>query len=103
MPVVFAEHDTYPAIADVTGGFVYARLQKGEDSILTGYPPAALDAWAQRLRLWAEGREPDDLPRIEPDRHAGVRPREVFVYFIHEGKVRAPAAAMALIERLRQM
>jgi hypothetical protein len=24
----------------------------------------------------------------------------VFVYFIHEGKVRAPAAAMALIERL---
>jgi hypothetical protein len=23
-----------------------------------------------------------------------------FVYFIHEGKVRAPAAAMALIERL---
>jgi uncharacterized protein YecE (DUF72 family) len=103
MPVAFAEHDTYPAIADVTGGFVYARLQKGEDSIATGYPPAALDAWAQRVRLWAEGREPDDLPRIEPDRRAGVRPREVFVYFIHEGKVRAPAAAMALIERLRQM
>jgi hypothetical protein len=24
----------------------------------------------------------------------------VFVYFIHEGKVRAPAAAMAMIERL---
>jgi uncharacterized protein YecE (DUF72 family) len=103
MPVVFAEHDTYPAIADVTGGFVYARLQKGEDSIATGYPFAALDAWAQRVRLWAEGREPDDLPRVESDRHAGVRPREVFVYFIHEGKVRAPAAAMALIERLRQM
>ena len=27
-------------------------------------------------------------------------PRDVFVYFIHEGKVRAQAAAMALIERL---
>jgi len=24
----------------------------------------------------------------------------VFIYFIHEGKLRAPAAAMALIERL---
>ena len=30
-PVVFAEHGKYPAIADVTGDFVYARLQKGND------------------------------------------------------------------------
>src|SRR5262245_5621507 len=37
-PVVFAEHETYPAIADVTGDFVYARLQKGKDSIAAGYP-----------------------------------------------------------------
>ncbi len=103
MPVVFAEHPTYPAIADVTGDFVYARLQMGEDSIPTGYSPTALDAWARRLRRWAEGREPDDLPRVEPDRPATVQPREVFVYFIHEGKVRAPAAAMALIERLRRV
>jgi uncharacterized protein YecE (DUF72 family) len=101
-PVAFAEHRAYPAIADVTGGFIYARLQMGEDSALTGYPPAALDAWAQRVRVWATGREPDDLPRVEPDRQASAQPREVFVYFIHEGKVRAPAAAMALIERLRQ-
>lgn len=101
-PVVFAEHRTYPAIADVTGGFIYARLQMGMDSVPTGYPPAALDVWAQRVQLWAKGGEPDDLSRVELDRHAGVRPREVFVYFIHEGKVRAPAAAMALIERLRR-
>ena len=102
IPVVFAEHRTYPAIADVTGEFIYARLQMGEDSVATGYPPAALDAWAQRVRAWASGHEPDDLPRVEPDKHASVSPREVFVYFIHEGKVRAPAAAMALIERLGQ-
>ena len=31
IPVVFADHATYPAIADVTGDFVYARLQKGTD------------------------------------------------------------------------
>jgi uncharacterized protein YecE (DUF72 family) len=72
----------------------------GEDSVPTGYPPAALDAWARRVRLWAEGGEPGDLPRVEPDRDATARPREVFVYFIHEGKVRAPAAAISLIERL---
>jgi uncharacterized protein YecE (DUF72 family) len=99
IPVVFAEHATYPAIADVTGDFVYARLQKGKDDIATGYPPKALDKWAARIRAWAQGREPDDLPRIQ-DKSPNARPRDVFAYFIHEGKVRAPAAAMALIERL---
>ena len=28
------------------------------------------------------------------------KPRDVFMYFIHEAKVRAPAAAMALMERV---
>lgn len=101
VPVVFAEHPTYPAIADLTGPFVYARLQMGEDSIPTGYQPAALDAWAGRARCWAQGRSPDDLPRLEPDRSESVQPHEVFIYFIHEGKVRAPAAALALIDRLK--
>src|SRR3954468_191664 len=41
MPVAFAEHDTYPAIADVTGDFVYARLQKGDEKLKAGYPPKA--------------------------------------------------------------
>ena len=49
--------------------------------------------------LWAKGGEPDDLPRVDKG-SAGKQPRDVFVYFIHEGKVRAPAAAMAMIERL---
>jgi uncharacterized protein YecE (DUF72 family) len=101
IPPVFAEHDTFPAIADVTGDFVYARLQKADDSIATGYPPKALDAWAGRVRAWASGQQPDDLAQVEPDHRPAATPREVFVYFIHEGKVRAPAAAMALIERLK--
>jgi uncharacterized protein YecE (DUF72 family) len=100
VPVVFAEHATYPALADVTGDFVYARLQKGEDAIKTAYPPKALDQWAQRLRTWAGGRVPDDLPRVEKDRGIAAKPRDVFAYVIHEGKIRAPAAAMALIERV---
>ena len=48
--VVYAEHQKYPGIADVTGDFVYARLQKGEDTIPTAYPPKALDAWAGRAQ-----------------------------------------------------
>lgn len=99
IPVVFAEHATYPAIADITGEFVYARLQKGKDNVKTGYPPKALDLWAKRAQLWAKGGEPADLPRIG-GKQKDDKPRDVFLYFIHEGKVRAPAAAMALIERL---
>jgi uncharacterized protein YecE (DUF72 family) len=98
-PVVFAEHGKYPAIADVVGDFVYARLQKGNDEIKTCYPPKQLDAWAKRLQLWAEGGEPDDLPRV--DRTSAKKiPRDVFAYVIHEGKIRAPAGAMELIARV---
>jgi uncharacterized protein YecE (DUF72 family) len=100
VPVVFAEHAKYPDIADLTGDFVYARLQKGDDKIETAYPPYALDAWTARARTWAKGGEPDDLPRVAKT-SAKKQPRDVFLYYIHEGKVRAPAAAMATIERLK--
>jgi len=100
IPVVFAEHDTYPAIADITGDFVYARLQKGDEKLKAGYPPKALDAWAARAETWAQGGEPKDLPRVA-NAAAKKQPRDAFIYFIHEAKVRAPAAAMALIERLK--
>jgi uncharacterized protein YecE (DUF72 family) len=99
-PVVYAEHETYPGIPDAVGDFIYARLQKGEDTIPTAYPPKALDGWAKRAAAWAKGGTPADLGLVEPDKQGKAAPRDVFVYFIHEGKVRAPAAAMALIERV---
>lgn len=101
VPVVFADHRTYPAFADVTGDFVYTRLQTGSDDVETAYEPAALDAWAKRLVTWAEGGRPSDLPAADPGHVAAKAPREVFAFIIHEGKVRAPAGAMALIERLK--
>jgi uncharacterized protein YecE (DUF72 family) len=102
MPIVFTDHVKYPSIADLTGGFVYARLQRGEDTIPTAYPPKALVAWTDRLHKWASGGEPADLPRIAPAPKSKEKPRDVFAYVIHEGKVRAPAAAVALIERLKE-
>ena len=100
IPVVFAEHGKYPAIADITADFVYARLQKGDDDLKTCYPPKQLDAWAKRFQLWADGGEPDDLPRFD-NTVPKKMPRDVFAYVIHEGKVRAPAGAMELIERVK--
>ena len=98
-PVVFADHGKYPAIPDVTGDFVYTRLQTGNDDLPTCYPPKHLDAWAKRFETWAAGGEPNDLPRIDAA-SAKTAPRDVFAYVIHEGKVRAPAGAMELIKRV---
>jgi uncharacterized protein YecE (DUF72 family) len=97
--VVYAEHETYTEMSDITADFVYARLQKGDEKLKAGYPPKALDAWAKRAKTWAAGGQPKDLPKVDK-KPAPKKPRDVFVYFIHEAKVRAPAAAMALIERI---
>lgn len=95
---VYADHATYPGIADVTADFVYARLQTGSDDTKTCYKPKALDQWATRLATWADGGAPEDLECLA--KPMKKQPRDVFAYLIHEGKVRAPAGAIALIERL---
>lgn len=105
LPVVFTDHARYPNIADLTGDFVYARLQRGKDTAPTAYPPKDIAAWADRLQMWAAGKAPVDLPSVAPANAAAalrdVQPRDVYAYVIHEGKIRAPAGAMALIHRLK--
>ena len=96
---VFTDSPKYPSFADVTGDFVYLRLMRSQASIASGYAVAALDEWATRVRLWANGSEPDDVPRLVPPL-AGENPRDVFVYFISAAKERNPAAAMGLLARL---
>ena len=54
---------------------------------------------AGRFAAWAEGAAPEGLPIVDPGHVPSKSPRDVFAFIIHEGKVRAPAAAMALIER----
>jgi uncharacterized protein YecE (DUF72 family) len=99
--VCLADHFDYPLIPDVTGDLVYARLQTGSDDIGTAYSSADLDLWASRLKTYAQGGQPGDLPAVAPSSPAPVTPREVYAFVIHEGKVRAPAAALALIERFK--
>ena len=96
---VFTDSPEYPSIADVTGNdFVYARLRSAQASEPTGYAPNALDSWARRAKTWADGGDPDDLPRLAAPVKSGKR--DVFVYFINGAKERAPAAAMALLDRI---
>lgn len=97
---VCADHHDYPMFADPTADFVYARLQKGTDETPTCYPPGELDAWAERLKTYAAGGVPVDLPRIAKDNAAEKKPRDVFAFFISGGKVNAPRGAMDLQKRV---
>ena len=60
--IALVDSEKHPLIADVTAEFVYARLQRTAESVKTGYPRSALDTWAQRAKVWADGGAPDDLP-----------------------------------------
>jgi uncharacterized protein YecE (DUF72 family) len=96
--IVFADADDYPCIPDLSGDFCYARLQRSREEEPAGYRPAELDRWAELARAWARGESLPGLPyAAEPP---PARPRETYLFFISGAKVRAPAAAQALIERL---
>jgi uncharacterized protein YecE (DUF72 family) len=97
--IVFADHELYPELADLTADFVYARLQQAKEAEPAGYSPAALDRWAEVAKGWAKGESPAGLHYVS-DAPAEKTPREVFAFFIASDKVRNPAAAEALSARL---
>ena len=66
----------------------------------TGYPPKELDAWAERARNWAAGGAPEEPAPIGAPEKKAPKSRDVFIYMINGFKPKAPAAAMALIERV---
>jgi uncharacterized protein YecE (DUF72 family) len=80
--VVFGDDDEFPCIDADTASFAYARLQRMREDISTGYDEAALAAFEARARRWAK--------------HG----RDSYIYMINGAKVRAPAAAAALQQRL---
>lgn len=80
--VVFEDHEQYPRIEADTADFIYARLQRMNEDIPTGYDNKTLDGFADLAREWTKDG------------------RDAFVFMINGAKVRAPAAALALQQRL---
>lgn len=83
--IVYAEDDEapeWPRIDQPTADFAYARLMSSREEEPTGMSELELKTTAGRLREWA-------------------RRGDVFAYMIAGAKVRNPAAAKALIARLR--
>lgn len=97
---VITDSSDYPSFADLTADFVYLRLMRCESERATGYAPEALDAWAACATRWAEGGEPEGVPRVEPATAPRASGRDVFMFMINGAKERAPAAALGVIERL---
>jgi uncharacterized protein YecE (DUF72 family) len=80
--VVLEDSDEYPTIEADTADFAYARLQRMNEDIPTGYDEAALSSFADKARAW---------------KRAG---RDAYIFMINGAKVRAPAAALALQQQL---
>jgi uncharacterized protein YecE (DUF72 family) len=83
--IVYAVDDespTWPKIDQDTADFTYARLMSSKEDEPTGMTSSELDAIAKQTAGWAKRGD-------------------VFAYFIAGAKVRNPAAAQALIEKLK--
>ena len=86
-------------LIECAADFVYARLQRCRESEPTGYGPAEIESWADRAKAWSSGGMPSDLAPIGDKPEAGPA-RDVFAFFITDGKVNAPFGAKALQQRL---
>ena len=92
--LVVADTVAWPLLFDVTSDFVYCRLHGSEELYASGYEHEALEIWADRIAAWATGSRAEGRRACETE--ANACPRDVYVYFDNDIKVRAPFDAQAL-------
>ena len=80
--IVYGDDDEFPLLDADTASFRYARLQRMREEVPTGYDGKALDGFARLAKGWSKDG------------------RDSYFFLINGAKVRAPAAALALQERL---
>jgi len=81
--IVYASGSSHPRIDQKTAGFTYARHMGSQENLELGFSDAGLNVFAKQAKDWA-------------------KTGDVFLYFISGAKVRNPAAATALISRLKK-
>lgn len=87
----------FPYLEDATADFVYVRLHGDTKLYESGYSPAAIRHWAERVQAFSTGEVPPEPELVSQERQA-LEPRDVYVYFDNDIKVRAPFDARALAE-----
>lgn len=80
--IVYGDDDEFPRIEADTASFAYARLQRMSEDVPTGYEADELDRLAALALHWKAQR------------------RDSYLFMINGAKIRAPAAALALQERV---
>jgi uncharacterized protein YecE (DUF72 family) len=98
--LVVADTVSWPLLFDVTADFVYVRLHGSEVLYASGYEEEALEVWADRVVAWATGGVAEG--RRACTKEARACPRDVYVYFDNDAKVRAPFDAMGLERKVRE-
>jgi uncharacterized protein YecE (DUF72 family) len=73
---------TWPCFEERTSDFRYVRLHGHTELYASGYAPASLNRWADKLRQWQDDGE------------------DSYVYFDNDARGRAPHDAVALLDRL---
>ncbi|NKL33924.1 DUF72 domain-containing protein [Rhizobium leguminosarum bv. viciae] len=102
--LVCADTVKWPLLMDITADFVYCRLHGSEKLYVSGYEDEALDIWAQRIRAWATGGEPENATRVLAPVAARNKGRDVYLYFDNtDVKLRAPVDADHLSEKLADL
>jgi len=83
---VYTDAEKFPAIPHALCPLAYLRLMRSRADCATGYPREELVGWARGAREW----------------EAMDHEHEAFVFFIDGAKERAPHAALAMLELLRE-
>lgn len=99
--LVVADTVEWPLLMDVTSDFVYCRLHGSEQLYASGYGDVALEEWAERVMAWSRGGQPTgrSASLVNPE----MKPRDVYVYFDNDAKVRAPFDAQELKRRVEKL
>ena len=101
MAIVWCEQASRTPIADRTADFAYLRCKNLESVNAVGYPPADIERIAGLCRAWQAGEAPAGLPYAGRAADSRGRGGDVFVFMINGFKPKAPAAALALAEKLK--
>ena len=80
--IVYAREEKFPEIDEATADFTYARMMSSQEDLATGVTPKELTGMMKQARGWQKRGD-------------------VFIYFIAGAKLRNPAAAAALIKKLK--
>ena len=99
--IVWCEQAGRTPIADRTADFAYLRCKNLVSAEPNGYAAEGIERIAGLCRAWAAGEAPGGLPYAGDPVDSRGQGGDVFAFMINGAKERAPAAALALSERVK--